>query len=155
MAIVIITAVKMTRKKISPEITERPAFLKRIAFNASTAYASGFTFANALSHPGKLAIGYIAPLGKKRITFRNPLKTPTILGWFALPRITNIMLRSPRVVSTIIINMEGICVAALDRGIPVKNKLTARIREARRVVIESPLRTRQDTICDLESGVSR
>jgi hypothetical protein len=36
-AVVIITAVKQMRNRMSPEITERPAFLKRTDFNASTA----------------------------------------------------------------------------------------------------------------------
>jgi hypothetical protein len=155
MAIVIVTMVKTRRKAISPEIVERLALLKRIDFKASTAYASGFTFANALSHSGKLAIGYIAPLGKKRITFRNPLRTPTILGWFALPRITNIILSRQSVVNMITISIEKPCSITLGKGIPVMSKLTTNINVAMIVVIESPLRTRPDTICDLESGVNR
>ena len=77
---VIMTVVKQKRNRISPEITERPAFLNRTAFSASTAYTSGFIFAKDFSHPGKLAIGYTAPLGKKSMTLRKPLRMPTILG---------------------------------------------------------------------------
>jgi len=47
---VIMTVVKQKRNRISPEITERPAFLNRTAFSASTAYTSGFIFAKVFSH---------------------------------------------------------------------------------------------------------
>jgi len=56
-AMVIVIAANMARKAISPEIAEIPTFLKIRDFKASTAYVSGFTFAKALSHGGKLAIG--------------------------------------------------------------------------------------------------
>ena len=36
-AVVIITAVKQVRKRTSPEMTQRPAFLNRTDFRASTA----------------------------------------------------------------------------------------------------------------------
>ena len=53
----IMSPVKHKRKIISPDITDTVAFLKRMDFRASTAYASGFIFAKLLSQPGKLAIG--------------------------------------------------------------------------------------------------
>jgi hypothetical protein len=104
---VIITEVKQKRNRISPDITERPAFLKRMDFNASTAYASGFTLAKYFSQPGKLAIGYTAPLGKKSMTFRKPLRMPTILGWPTLPRMTNMRLSRQSVVRMMIIKMDA------------------------------------------------
>ncbi|MBS1114588.1 MAG: hypothetical protein H6Q94_317 [Nitrospirae bacterium] len=52
---VIITEVKQKRNRISPDIAERPAFLKRMDFHATTAYASRFTFAKDFSQPGKFA----------------------------------------------------------------------------------------------------
>lgn len=65
---------------MSPAMFSSPAFLKRMSFNALTAYASGFIAENALSHGGKLAIGYTAPLGKKSMTLRKPLNIPTTRG---------------------------------------------------------------------------
>ena len=57
MAADIVTAVKAARNAISTKMVPKSAPLNRMDFNALTAYASGFTFANALSHGGKLAMG--------------------------------------------------------------------------------------------------
>ena len=68
---VIITEVKQKRNRISPDIAERPAFLKRIDCNASTAYASGFTFAKRLQPARKARPHFVRHLHQKEI--RKPI----------------------------------------------------------------------------------
>ncbi len=97
----------------------------------------------------------MAPLGKKRITFRNPLSMPTIRGWLTRPIMTNIMLSNPRVVRVMTENTAAHCPNAPEKGIPVISMLTIRMKKAINVVINSPLMISPDTMCALERGVSR